>query len=256
MLIKRINGWFGWRPDKPDHRDHIFGIGAPAKLPSSIDLRSGFPPCYNQGNLGSCTANAIAAALEFSQRKQGEKDSCTPSRLFIYYNERAMEGTIGEDAGAEIRDGIKSVNLLGAPPEKLWPYNDGATKFKRKPTAPAFKQAMFHQSLKYARVLRHIISFKSCLAGGFPFVFGFSCFAAFDSDKVATTGILPMPSPTEKDLGGHAVIAAGYDDSKQSILVRNSWDTDWGINGYFWMPYAYITNPNLADDFWVIKQVE
>ena len=115
--------WYGWIPDIPDHRDMMYS--APphvvSALPAMVDLRAKCPPVYDQGQLGSCTANAIAAALQFDQMKQGEQ-SFTPSRLFIYYNERAVEHTVSQDAGAMIRDGIKSVAKLGAPPEDPdWP---------------------------------------------------------------------------------------------------------------------------------------
>jgi C1A family cysteine protease len=94
---------------------------------------------------------------------------------------------------------------------------------------------------------------KGCLASGYPFVFGFSVYTEFESDTVATTGVLNMPSPKEKLLGGHAVIAVGYDDKTQRFIVRNSWGAKWGIKGYFTIPYAYLTDPNLAADFWTIR---
>ncbi len=253
--MSRPNAWYGWRPDKPDIRDIRFKVERAVILPPAIDLRGSFPPCYDQGQLGSCTANAIAGCLEFDQLKQSEKNSATPSRLFIYYNERVMEGTISEDAGAEIRDGIKSVNDLGAPAEKLWPYKPA--KFTKKPTQAAYRSAKAHQTVSYARLDgTSIVSLKSCLALGFPFAFGFTCYDYFEGDQIAKDGILKLPAPGEQVVGGHAVVGVGYDDATQMILVRNSWAADWGDKGYFYMPYAYITNKDLADDFWVIRQVE
>jgi C1A family cysteine protease len=249
------NAWYGWKPDLPDIRDVTYSIEIPATLPSLVDLREQFPPCYDQGELGSCTANAIAGALQFDQLKQKEVKAATPSRLFIYYNERVMEGTVSEDSGAEIRDGIKSVNHLGAPPETVWPYK--VTKFASKPTKRAYTQGMAHQAVRYARVSnKSIRPIKAVLASGYPIVFGFTVYDYFESDEMAKTGILKIPLPSEQVAGGHAVIAAGYDESQQMVLVRNSWAEDWGLKGYFWMPYEYITNPGLADDFWVIRQVE
>lgn len=257
-MPKRVNGWFGWRPDKPDIRDFRFSVARRDEtlppLPTSVDLRSGMPPCYDQGNIGSCTANAIGALLQFNQRKQGIAEF-TPSRLFIYYNERVIEGTVGEDAGAEIRDGIKSVNDLGAPPENVWKYVEG--RFTRKPTRAAFRQAMLHQALKYERIANNLHHMQSCLAEGFPFAFGFSVYESFEGDAIAATGIMESPLSNEQMVGGHAVVAVGYDDERQVFLIRNSWGTDWGtLEGHFWMGYNYITEPNLADDFWRISLVE
>jgi C1A family cysteine protease len=225
-------------------------IGA---LPPRVDLRPYMPNVYDQGNLGSCTANAIGAALQFMQIKQKEADF-VPSRLFIYYNERVMEGSVDSDAGAEIRDGIKSVNKLGAPPEKLWPYV--ISKFKRKPSATAYKAALKHQSISYQRVPRDLNHTRACLAEGFPVVFGFSVYDGFESDACARTGILNLPGKDEQLLGGHAVLAVGYDDATRRFYVRNSWGDAWGQKGYFTMPYEYLANRGLASDFWTIRQVE
>src|SRR5438105_663512 len=149
-LAVRKQKRYGWRPDLPDMRDYLFGIAPLRALPQTVSLRKKMPPVYDQGQLGSCTANSIAAILQFNELKQQERDAATPSRLFIYYNERAMEGTTREDSGAEIRDGIKSVAQLGAPAEKLWPYD--IEKFARRPPATAYKEAKKHQALRYVRV--------------------------------------------------------------------------------------------------------
>jgi len=254
-MPKRVNGWYGWRPDKPDFRD-LRQVERPSTvpLPEVVDLRPQFGPCYDQGNLGSCTANAIAAVLEFDQCKQKLKSCFTPSRLFIYYNERVMEGTIGEDAGAEIRDGIKSVNQLGAPPEADWKYIE--SKFARKPVKKAYTNGKKHPALRYKRVNQTLASIRGCLASGLPFVFGFTVYDAFESDEVAKTGVLNLPTKGEKAVGGHAVVCAGYNMVSERVIVRNSWADDWGQNGYFTMPFAYILNNNLADDMWVVQQVQ
>jgi len=222
-------------------------------LPPSVRLRPVCPPVVDQGELGSCTANAIAVALQFDQMKQKLADVFLPSRLFIYYNERVMEGTVNEDAGAMIRDGIKSVSKEGAPHEKLWPYV--IAKFKTKPTAAAYKDALKHRAVLYQRLTQTIDQLKGCLAAGYPFVFGFSVYESFETQAVAKTGKVPMPKPKEKLLGGHAVLAVGYDDSLKRFEVQNSWGTGWGDKGYFTIPYDYLTDANLADDFWTIKQV-
>ena len=245
----------GWVPDLPDSRDHAYAAPLEwlAKLPPAADLRPQCPQVYDQGQLGSCTANAIAAAMEFEQMKQKEK-YFTPSRLFIYYNERALEKTVASDSGAQIRDGIKSVGKQGDCPEKLWPYN--IAKFASKPPASCYKNAVKHKAILYQRVVRDANQMKGCLASGYPFVFGFSVYDSFMGTSVAATGHAQLPGPKDKLEGGHAVMAVGYDDANQWFIVRNSWGTGWGIKGYFTLPYAYLTNENLSDDFWTIRIVE
>jgi C1A family cysteine protease len=247
----------GWKPDRIDLRDknyydHAYRVERVEALPSSVDLRSLCPAVYDQGQLGSCTANAIAGNLEFLQMKQGQKPF-TPSRLQIYIDERIMEGTVNEDAGAEIRDGIKSVAKQGACPESEWPYL--IEKFAVKPPKRCYTDALKHQALSYQRI-QGLQQMKASLAAGFPFVFGFLVYESFESDEVASTGIMPMPKQGEKLLGGHAPMAVGYNDPTQMLLVRNSWSDRWGLAGYFWMPYAFASQAKLVSDSWTIRSVE
>lgn len=247
---------YGWLPDLPDHRDHLYA--APprvlAALPKKVDLRAHCPPVLDQGELGSCTAHAIANAHRFDQMKQGIARSFLPSRLFIYYNERAIEGTLRSDAGAMIRDGIKTLAKQGACPEPLWPYD--IAKFATKPPARAFAEAEKHQAIAYQRLTQSLAQMKGCLAAGYPFVFGFSVYERFESAAVAKTGKVPLPGPNEKSLGGHAVLAVGYDDAGHNVIVMNSWSERWGDKGCFYLPYAYINDASLAGDFWTVRVVE
>jgi C1A family cysteine protease len=243
---------YGWQPDLPDYRDHLYSAAAPIKLPAKVDLRQHCPEVYNQGQLGSCTANAIGAMYEFVQLKENNT-SFMPSRLFIYYNEREIEGTISVDSGAHIRDGMKTVSKTGVCSEGDWPYL--ISRFAKKPPAPCYKTAIAHQVVSYKRIEQTTRQLKTCLAEGYPFVFGFTVFEQFESAETARTGIVRMPTKGEKALGGHAVTCVGYDDEKQSFLIRNSWGKDWGIDGYFWMPYAYVESSYLSSDFWTIRQV-
>ena len=248
--------WYGWIPDLPDHRDYLYGalLAEAGPLPPRVDLREACPPVYDQGQLGSCTANAIAAALEFDQMKQAAKDVFVPSRLFIYYNERVVEGTVDQDAGAMIRDGMKSVARQGAPHERLWPY--AIAKFRTKPSPPSYRDAAKHPAVVYQRLTQQVTQLKGCLAAGYPFVFGFSVYESFESDAVARNGHVSMPRPKEQLLGGHAVLAVGYDEGKGRFVVRNSWGSRWGMKGYFTMPFDYLLDTNLSDDFWTIKAVQ
>jgi hypothetical protein len=262
---------YDWRPDLPDYRDISFRSVIPVAetLPPRVDLRPGMSPVVNQGSLGSCTGNAIAACLEYLQLKQIEEPGKGPqeydddeffhvSRLFIYWNERAYMGTLYQDSGAFLRDGIKSLQQHGACRENIWPYLN-KNVFKR-PHDPAYEEARQYKISEYLRI-RTLREMKQCLSQGLPFVFGFMTFESFESVETAATGIMKMPTSRDRDLGGHAVCAVGYDDDftfkgghKGAMIVRNSWGSAWGDKGYFYMPYDYISDPNLSDDFWAVRK--
>ncbi len=246
---------YGWIPDRPDMRDHVFAPDPETltSFPPVVDLHGPLmPPVYDQGQLGSCTANALAAALEFDAAKQHLK-VFAPSRLFIYYNERVMEGTVSSDAGAAIRDGVISVNQSGVCDSSVWPYN--IAKFAVKPPVVAYQDAKLFHSVLYQRLQQTLSHLLSALAAGYPFVFGFTVYESFESDAVAQTGIVPMPLPHEQIMGGHAVLAVGYNYQTQRFIVRNSWGSGWGMAGYFTIPFAYVLSASLAQDLWVIETV-
>ena len=252
---------YGWTPDLPDTRDFLYAAPQPIlqTLPTSADLRAGCPPVYDQGQVGSCTANAIAAAIEFDRKKQS-LSRFMPSRFFIYYNERKIEGSVNQDSGAQIRDGVRVVADQGVCDEKTWPYDASPYPpnplLAKKPSAAAYAAAKKHQAVQYQRVARDSTQMRGCLASGYPFIFGFTVYSGFESAEVARTGIVPLPPRGDQILGGHAVLAVGYADDEHNFVVRNSWGTGWGIKGYFKMPYAYLLDPNLSDDFWTIRLVK
>jgi len=246
----------GWIPDLPDHRDYFYT--PPRKLlralPSRVDLRHHCPPVDRQGKLHSCTAHAIAAAIQFDKIKQEHPEIFAPSRLFIYYNERSIERSIHSDSGAQIRTGIKTVAKRGVCPERLWPYNE--KRFRHKPGKKCYTEAAKHQALVYHRVRRKLPQLKACLASGYPFIFGFTVYESFHSKKVAKTGRASMPVRRDRVRAGHAVLAVGYDNAQRRFIVRNSWGSKWGMRGYFTMPYDYLINRRLSQDFWTIRVVE
>jgi C1A family cysteine protease len=220
-------------------------------LPALVDLRPGCSPIENQGQLGSCTGQAIAGLVEYLNRKA--KKNLDVSRLFIYYQERLLYGTVNYDSGAYLRDGIKAVNKFGAPLESLWPYIIG--RFAIKPSAAAYKDALKRRVGAYRRIT-DFDGVKTALAQGYPVVMGFNVYSSFQTLAVARTGQMPYPNvQTERLLGGHAVALVGYRDSTQQFIARNSWGTGWGDRGYFYMPYQVVQNTSMSSDFWIITSV-
>lgn len=246
--------WYGWKPSKPDFRDFKF-TPEPRVLttlpPSVSPITKPFIPAYNQAELGSCTANGGGRLIQYVWKTQGDAWPI-PSRLFIYYYERVLEGTINEDSGAAVRDCFKAVNRWGVCPEKLWWYD--INKFTIRPDRRARKAALDNIATSYYSVSNDLAHIKTALASGHPVVGGFTVFSSFESDIVAKTGIMPMPRKNESAVGGHCVVWDGYQDDSSFagggyFWCANSWDIDWGIDGWFKMPYANLVN---CDDFWVL----
>ena len=250
----KLKKGYGWKPSLPSIRHPLFSARVEAAaLPPSVDLRPQCPAVYDQGQLGSCTGNGWAGAVEFLLLKQGLQDF-TPSRLFIYYNERVMDNDVPTDAGASISDGATVVSTQGCPNENLWPYD--ITKFADTPPQNVYQDGLQHLALQVQQVDQDLTAMKEVLVSGLPIVIGFTVFQSFESDEVTNTGIVPMPGHHEQQVGGHCVVLVGYDDTQSRFIVRNSWGTGWGLQGYCLMPYAYLTNPRLASDFWMATGTE
>ena len=225
---------YGWLPDIPDERDLPYSAIKPrVRLHPKVDLRQSCSQVEQQGKLGSCTANALAGNIEYLDNffDPGYTDV---SRLFIYYNERELEGTVDYDAGASLRDGIKTLKKTGYCWEKTWPYK--IALFDRKPPLRCYKEARQHCIQSYYRI-HNLQEMLICLSQGYPFVFGFTVYESFESAAVARTGVANMPKKGERVLGGHAVMAVGYNQKEKRFLIRNSWGRGWGQGRLFY--YAF-----------------
>lgn len=254
MPTTRKTWKYGWKRDLPDHRDFKLKLKLKPDDIYSSDLRGQMPAVYDQGQTSSCTGNAIAAAIEYERKIKGLSDFI-PSRLFIYYNERFIENTIDDpDAGAEIRDGIKSVASDGACMEATWPFDE--SKVTVKPSDIAYTEAKKDLIKIYARVDQNLYDIASALTQQNPVVFGISLCESFESDEIARTGKVPYPSNHDAPIGGHAMLIVGYSKEQNHFIVRNSWSVNWGDKGYCYIPEEYVLNPYMASDFWCISAIE
>jgi C1A family cysteine protease len=236
--------------DKFDSRDYTYNRSVVPSV-NYIDFRNECSPIENQGQLGSCTGQALAGAIELVNRKLNKKHDV--SRLFIYYQERVLMNTVNEDSGASIRDGIRAVSKWGAPLETFWPYT--IKRFAQAPNKQAYTDALKRKVTEYRRILT-FSDVINAVSQKTPVIFGFAVYESFVSNKVAYTGVMPMPSANEEFLGGHAVMLVGFDKSSRRFIVRNSWGANWGLKGYFYMPFSVVENSDLSWDFWAITRVQ
>jgi C1A family cysteine protease len=244
---------YGWHPSQRASKSpRYFARESPhvlaAPLPASVDLEPGCPPVYDQLQLGSCTANALAGLFQFLQMLLG-LPNWVPSRLFIYRGERSREGTIATDSGANGDDGVNFLDDKGVCPETLWPYDP--SQFAAMPPSLAWSTA-FHNKLSNTATIGDgdVEAMKSWLANEkTPIAFGFAVYAEMESEAVGVTGIVPDPHEFEQPIGGHEVLLVGYDDATGRFKFRNSWGPKWGLAGYGTLSYEYVGNPQLASDF-------
>jgi hypothetical protein len=252
---------YGWTPPTRDSRDHSFTAPRPY-TGQYVDLSANFPEApYDQGALGSCVPNGTAAAVDFARVKQGLAPLDRPSRLFIYWNGRREGGfPIDQDTGLQVRDGLKVVGKYGAPPESAWPYD--IARFTQQPSQAAYTKAKDDVAVSYGQVAQGTVD--DAIASGYPVVFGFNVPESFESDAVATTGVMPVPRSAEARVGGHCTVAVSTVRDGADIpngvagrayrKVRNSWGVAWGDQGYFWMPASFMDGPE-ASDFWTVTRV-
>ena len=250
--------------DTPDHRDFIRRYGED-EIPSMeeypiVDLREDVIHVFEQGELGSCTANVVCAAYELLVQKQASELNHThyyfeASRLFVYYNARSVTSTTGTDTGATMRNALRSIHRWGVCTEALWPYK--AEEYAQKPPLACYIDAEGNKLTNFDRLTQDQHQLRACLKEGFPFAFGFEVYDSFELE-MEEDGKMPLPSDEEILDGAseiHAVLCVGYNDNTQCFTVLNSWGSDFGDGGYFYMPYHYILDAERAFDFWKISEV-
>lgn len=254
--IKVIQAKLGHIKDVHDPRDlkYTAAVKPGGGVQSKFSLKNALPPVLNQGDLGSCVSNAVSNTLMYIDMKNKHPKTILYSRLFNYYNARALEGSVQSDSGCQIRDAIKVVNKVGSTDEQIWPYI--IKKYVEKPVQLAYTDALKKTVTKYRRVNQTRADIKSCLSSGYPVIIGITCYTSMFTTACYNTGAIPMPKRGEQVYGGHCILLVGYDDAAQTYEFQNSWGAMWGNKGFGTIPYAYIENPNYASDFWMIENIK
>jgi C1A family cysteine protease len=216
------------------------------KPPPTVDLRKRCPFVYDQGTLGSCTAQALVCACAVAD------PTFDGSRLFLYFHSRLLDGSVGEDAGSTISSGVRALELYGVCRDALWPYK--ISRFADEPSAAAKADALDHQVLRAERVDNSVAAMKACLAAGFPIALGIEMYSSILSLSATLTGFVEMPRAQEVSQGGHAVVCVGY--TPTHWIMRNSWSAAWGDGGYFYLPLAFLVDDNITSDLWRVIAIE
>jgi C1A family cysteine protease len=256
---------FGWKPSLPKRSIKFASLKDKlTSLPTSVDLSSLCSPVEDQGELGSCVAHGVGAHLEFNELRDLKNkiksveefgSSFIPlSRLFTYANARIIDGTpLTQDDGTTVTSAIKAIQTKGMCPETDWPYNPKMATIK--PSSHCYSEAASHKiTLDYQLDNTNLNELKECLASGFPFIFGISCYDSMMTDSVYQSGNIPFPATSEQLQGGHCMLCVGYDDESELFKIRNSWGTGFGQGGYGTIPYKYLTDADLAGDFWTLRK--
>jgi len=232
---------FGWKPGAKTIEGEMYfspiGFGT---LPEEFTLKDKFTqPIQTQSHIPSCVAHAISSLIYYRMTRES-------SRLFTYYNARLIEGSIGKFVGTTIESGIQTLSKWGWCDEANWEYN--TNKCNIAPSSSLYVEAEQNKIANAKRLPRDLDVLKTALCSGDPFCLGFLVFEEFEGAE--ENGVVKLPKDTTSPMGGHAVLAVGYSDSRQCILARNSFGPTWGDEGYLWIPYDYLTTEELSDDFW------
>jgi C1A family cysteine protease len=259
MGFSFIGRKYGWKPSRPDSRNRIY---RPSSAPAAQHVvpMTAYTTAYDQLQLGSCVGNGVGRLWAHRMRAEN-RGIIMPSRLFVYYNARQLEGDVNADNGCAVADGLKGVVQFGVPKEQLWPYDPN--QFATSPTPAAYAAAAKDIALQYQSVPVDLSMIKSALSEGNPVVGGFTVFQSFEDTDWSSpggSGVMPMPADHESTLGGHCVLWDGFDDATQTFWCVNSWGGNWGCGtphhkgrfGWFKMPYAFLPN---CSDFWIMTKV-
>jgi hypothetical protein len=252
--MKNRSAQLGWNPDRPDKRDRKFTPTAAPDAPQTPDWSEKMPAVFNQEQAGACTGYAFKSQVVFNRLAQGEPADA-PSARFAYYVARAREGTTDSDDGAQIRDIIAGAISDGICSESVWQDFTDEASITQEPDAASYQRAAFCEVMDYERVDHTRESDLVAALFDGPLIMGVSIYESFMSSAVARTGMAPMPGPNEATVGGHALWLCQIDMAGRLGKIRNSWGAGWGVNGYGWFPMEYLTDPDLADDFWRVKRI-
>lgn len=248
---------YRYAPPKAASKRYVVGGSNVSRLPAKVDLRSFMTPVEQQGETNSCAANATAGAYEYLVKRHLGEEAYDVSRLFIYYNARAVDDPDNiEDEGSVLQSVIESLQNHGACSEETWPFDPEVVN--EEPSEEAYEEAKQFLIEGTELVPTDLNAWKTALAEGNPIIFGVKLFGSFDKHK--RPGLVPAPSASEagrESHGGHAMLCVGYSDPDQVFIVRNSWGPEWGDKGYCYIPYKYLMNQehNFGDS-WIIKRIE
>lgn len=247
----------GWAPPpemeaKRRQEEHPYEAEPHLEMPPIVDLRPHMPPIYDQGDLNSCTSNAVGGMIQYLRAKQG-MNAFLPSRQYLYWYQRLADNTQNQNIGCSVYSAINVAQTMGYCPENYFPYNPN---WQLAPPPPADQEAHHHQVGPH-RAPASFEELKLALANGFPVAFGFYFFNSFYAADL-NNGLVPMNfvGPVQK----HAALVVGYSDAAQTVTVRNSWGVarngrPCGDQGYYYMPYQYISDGQLCSEFWTLAGI-
>ena len=244
----------GWVRDVFDNRDKKYKVPLMKRyfpVPNIVDMRQK-TRIKNQDNYGFCVSFGVSGVYELASPIKGWLDS---SELFVQYNAQYLEGTNGEDAGAQIRNGMKAIARWGTCSEAMLPYN--SPNPYGEPSSACYREAKRHKALVYEKIDPNINDMKRVLASGFGIVMGLYLYSSFFSDKTSRTGFIQTPNTEAENFeGGHCIYLCGYISDLEVFILVNSWGDEVGDKGYYYLPFSYATNDAIALDRWTITRVE
>jgi C1A family cysteine protease len=242
---------YGWIPDHPRLALARYSAQAPVALPAEVDLRPLCPEVWDQKRTNGCVGFMLAAMIDQIERKMGRVPKERPAPLFLYYNGREKEHSTASDCGVMIHNAVTAGAELGFSSESLCPFGENVVL--ERPSQAAYDEARRNDITEHMRLDRRIYDIKHSLAEGFSVGAGITIYGSFETPEVAKSGIIPMPNHGEEFKGAHAVLIVGYSMTRQVWIVRNSWGWDWGIKGYFELPFAFLMEPDLSADVQTIR---
>ena len=220
-------------------------IAAPVALPAAVDLRAPWWTINNQENTGSCvgwaTADGVSRWHMVKAGKITQAQLLSPRYIWMASKETDTITTRPESfiegAGTTLKAAVDVARKYGLALMDDLPFQIQTKMYTGNENA-FYASCAQRKVAAYFNLHKDLASWKTWLAGTGPILAAFNVDSSWDNAAANNGNIDTFHPDTVR--GGHAICIVGY-RADGRFIVRNSWGTSWGVNGFGYLHPDYIT---------------